>query len=152
MIETLKAAVLVSSERSDFKVIIESPFQRELQVIVHSSFGVVECEHGVCVLAGYVAPDNTWPCWIGTGTGDELKESLKERFHSDPIWQRAVVLPCQTADEAASMATALSWMLSAAPNPVLAEPTPKPVLALEEAMRILGLSGHFAHDPLGQSG
>ena len=101
---------------------------------------------------GYVADDNSWACWIGTGTGDELKASLKERFDSDSIWQRAVVLPCQTADEAASMATALTWMLSAAPNPVLAEPTPKPVLAMEAAMRILGLSGHFAHDPLGQSG
>lgn len=151
MIETFKAAVLVSSERSDFKVIVESPFQRELQVIVHSSFGVVECEHGVCVLAGYVAPDNTWPCWIGTGTGDELKESLKDRFNTDSTWQRAIVLPCQTADEATSMATALSWMLSTAPNPVLAEPTTKPVLALEAVMRFLTLSGHYTHDPLGQN-
>ena len=108
-------------------------------------------EHGVCVLAGYVARDNTWPCWIGAGTGDELKARLKERFDSDPVWKRAILLSCQTSDEAASMATALTWMMSAAPNPVLAEPTPKPVLALEAVMCVLGLSGDFTHDPLGQS-
>ena len=109
-------------------------------------FGLVGHEHGMCVLVGCVSDDNSWQCWIGTGTGDELKASLQERFDSDPNWQRAVVLPCQTVDEAASMATALTWMMSATPNPVLAEPTPKPVLALEAVMRVLSLSGHFTHD------
>ena len=126
--ETIQASLLMPSQEGDFRVIVESPIHEELQIVDRSNYGMIRCERGMCVLVGYIARDGSWPCWIGTGTKSELTKGLRERFGSDPTWSQAVVRPCQTDEETASMGAGMArLLLSEGTNVVLTEPvTPEP--------------------------
>ena len=118
-------------------MIVESPFEGELQVVERSNYATIQYPYCACVLVDRVAKDETWPCWIGAASGEHLKEALKERFDSDPTWERAIVFCFRDNNEAATITIALWWMLASAPNPVMTDPLPRPVLPLEAVLRVL---------------
>lgn len=130
--ETIRASLLFPSQGSDFTFIFESPIQEELQVVDQFSYGAIRCERGVCVLVTRDGSDGDWRCWIDAGTKHELVQGLQERFHSDPEWYRAVVLPCQTDEEAKSMGAGLARLLSESTDLALTEPVTRPSDACTE--------------------
>ena len=151
MSETFKTKMMFPDLGNNCKVLIESPFEKELQVLERTDCEVIEWDCGICVLVGRVAADESWPCWVGASTDGDLKEQITERFRAYPNLLRAIVLPCDTDSEAALMARELARMLTVGTNPVLAAPAvhwSRPVPALDAMIRVLGCSGHFVDDPV----